>query len=271
MKFLSHLRPWRLASLAALTVLVAGCTAPSTGSSDTRENATLRLHLYAADLVIMSGYALGGDEEVQADMQSALEGMTALVTQMRESGDSARAQKLAPLLAQANAAVTTLSRTALARREAQAAAERSLQVTPQLLARLDELVRAMSAANAPSPQLNIANREIVLADRMSRRITEILRGGDMAVSSADALARDMAVFSQVLDGFRDGGEDLGVARLDSPMERAALDGLENLRAPYVEDVQKVLASGQVLVDASRAIEELGNLRSELLEAAPPRG
>ena len=45
---------------------------------------------------------------------------------------------------------------------------------PQVSARLDEVVRAMSDSGAAASQINIANRQIVLADRMSRRVTEIL-------------------------------------------------------------------------------------------------
>ena len=48
----------------------------------------------------------------------------------------------------------------------------------------------MSDAGAPASQINLANRQIVLADRMSRRVTEILAGGDRAVTAADALSRD---------------------------------------------------------------------------------
>jgi twitching motility protein PilJ len=47
---------------------------------------------------------------------------------------------------------------------------------PQISARLDEVVRAMSDSGAPASQINLANRQIVLADRMSRRVTEILAG-----------------------------------------------------------------------------------------------
>src|SRR6187549_2756028 len=86
---------------------------------------------------------------------------------------------------------------------------------PQISARLDEVVRAMSDSGAPASQINLANRQIVLADRMSRRVTEILAGGDRAVNAADALQRDAAVFAQVLQGLKDGNEEMSVQRVTS--------------------------------------------------------
>mgnify|MGYP006151399455 CR=1 FL=1 len=78
---------------------------------------------------------------------------------------------------------------------------------PRLAFQLDEVVRSLSDANAPASQISIANRQIVLADRMSRRVTEIVAGGENAVSAADALSRDAGVFASVLEGFRDDGVD----------------------------------------------------------------
>jgi twitching motility protein PilJ len=66
---------------------------------------------------------------------------------------------------------------------------------PRLAFQLDEVVRALSDANAPASQISIANRQIVLADRMSRRVTEIIAGGENTVSAADALSRDATVFA----------------------------------------------------------------------------
>jgi hypothetical protein len=42
---------------------------------------------------------------------------------------------------------------------------------------MDEVVRAMTDAAPPTTQITIANRQIVLADRMLRYVTQILQGG----------------------------------------------------------------------------------------------
>src|SRR3546814_20137704 len=48
---------------------------------------------------------------------------------------------------------------------------------PQLQARLDELVRAMSGSGSPSSQVYYALRQVVLSGTMARRVTEIRAGG----------------------------------------------------------------------------------------------
>ena len=102
---------------------------------------------------------------------------------------------------------------------------------PQISARLDEVVRAMSDAGAPASQINLANRQIVLADRMSRRVTEVLAGGERAVNAADALQRDAAVFAQVLQGLKDGNDEIGVFRVSSTQALDAVNAVDKL---YVE-------------------------------------
>ncbi|MBJ7516929.1 MAG: methyl-accepting chemotaxis protein, partial [Stenotrophomonas sp.] len=71
---------------------------------------------------------------------------------------------------------------------------------PGLQAQLNEVVRAMSASGAPSSQIYSALQQVVVAGTMARRVTEMRAGGSTAAAAGDALARDITVFSQVLDG-----------------------------------------------------------------------
>ena len=92
---------------------------------------------------------------------------------------------------------------------------------PGLQAQLNELVRAMSASGAPSSQVYSALQQVVVAGSMARRVTEIRAGGTAAAAAGDALARDITVFSQVLDALRNGNEDLGITAV-----RGAADQVE---------------------------------------------
>ena len=109
---------------------------------------------------------------------------------------------------------------------------------PRLTARLDEVVRAMSDAGAPASQINIANRQIVLANRMAQRVAEIRSGSDQS----DALSRDAAVFSQVLEGLKQGNADLGVVALTSPNARAAVDAVEAQYADAQAEIESILTT-----------------------------
>jgi twitching motility protein PilJ len=123
------------------------------------------------------------------------------------------------------------------------------------------VVRAMSDAGAPASQINIANRQIVLANRMAQRVAEIRSGSDQS----DALSRDAAVFAQVLAGLKQGNDDLGVAALTSPNARAAVDAVEAQYADAQKEIESILttapnlfavqASGDVLSGDAEVLGE----------------
>ncbi|HQZ30614.1 MAG TPA: methyl-accepting chemotaxis protein [Arenimonas sp.] len=136
---------------------------------------------------------------------------------------------------------------------------------PRLAFQLDEVVRALSDANAPASQISIANRQIVLADRMSRRVTEIIAGGENTVSAADALSRDATVFAQVLDGLRNGNEELGVNRLTTAAGLAALDAVETQYGEAQADLDIVLGASADLAEVQGAATQISEESNVLLE------
>lgn len=136
---------------------------------------------------------------------------------------------------------------------------------PQLSARLDEVVRAMSDGGGAASQINIANRQIVLADRMSRRVTEILGGGEKAVSSADALSRDAAVFGQVLTGLKEGNPELGVTKVTAPNALESIDQVEQLYADSQKEMDTILQASTDLFEVQQAAITISDDSNLLLE------
>jgi twitching motility protein PilJ len=136
---------------------------------------------------------------------------------------------------------------------------------PRISARLDEVVRAMSDAGAPASQINIANRQIVLADRMSRRVTEILGGGDRAVTAADALSRDSAVFGQVLAGLKDGNAEMGVTRVGSTAALDAVNQVDQLYADSQKEMESILQASTDLFEVQQASTSISGDSNVLLE------
>jgi len=138
---------------------------------------------------------------------------------------------------------------------------------PQISARLDEVVRAMSDSGAPASQINLANRQIVLADRMSRRVTEILAGGDNAVSAADALSRDSAVFGQVLQGLKEGNDEIGVQRVTSTQALDAVNAVDKLYSDSTKEQEQVLQASTDLFEVQTAAGAISGDSNTLLENA----
>jgi len=135
---------------------------------------------------------------------------------------------------------------------------------PQLQAQLDEVVRAMSAGGAPSSQIYIALRQVVLAATMARRVAEIRAGGPGAALAGDALNRDAAVFVQVLNGLRNGDEAMNVQKLSNAASLGALNQANDQWAAMKKDLDAILASSQNLFRAQSAATELTTGSTRLL-------
>ena len=135
---------------------------------------------------------------------------------------------------------------------------------PQLQAQLDEVVRAMSASGAPSSQIYIALRQVVLAASMARRVAEIRAGGPGAALAGDALNRDAGVFAQVLNGLRNGDQPMNVQKLSNAAALGALNQANGQWVGMKKDLDAILASSQSLFRAQSAATELTTGSTRLL-------
>lgn len=127
---------------------------------------------------------------------------------------------------------------------------------PRIQAQTDQAVNQLTQSGAPIQQVYVASRQLVLADRMLRRVSEILQGGSAAVSAADSLNRDMGFFERFLDALINGNSDLGLA----PVRAAsALEALGQIRQGFEEirpNVEAILASSTDLFEVRGAADEV---------------
>ncbi|MBS3744746.1 MAG: type IV pili methyl-accepting chemotaxis transducer N-terminal domain-containing protein, partial [Wenzhouxiangellaceae bacterium] len=154
-----------------------------------------------------------------------------------------------------NEAERILSRSQLVLDLADAAAEFSTNI-PQLQALSDEAVRLMIQTGTPTSQIYLASRQLVLADRMLRRVGEILGGGGGAISAADAFSREAELFDQVLQGLLLGNEELNIPAVRN---QQVLDALAEIEPVYEEvkiDVDTILAGSSELFEVRDAADEI---------------
>ena len=142
-------------------------------------------------------------------------------------------------------------------------ADRFVQRVPQLQAQLDEVVRGMLASGAPSSQVYLAVREGILAATMARSVAEIQAGGAGASMSGDKLARDAGVFTQVLNGFRQGGAG-EAQRVTSAAAAGSLTQASALWSEMKKDLDAILGSSQDLFRAQTAAANLASGSDKLL-------
>ncbi|KAG1529874.1 hypothetical protein G6F50_017699 [Rhizopus delemar] len=74
-------------------------------------------------------------------------------------------------------------------------------------------------------------------------------GGSAAATAGDALARDITVFSQVLDGLRNGNDELGITAVRGAAAIAALEQSQQKWEAMKQDADAILASSRQLFAA----------------------
>ena len=262
--------------LLALAVLVFGLNTgyatwkgaqlggASTSASD--------LRVYSQQLAVQAREAVGGDaaafaafNETRGQIDGTLEQLT---------GQFGATPGVSGQIDQANATWAPLEQSAAQLADSQEAvmglagrADSFTARVPDLQARLDELVRAMSSSGSPSSQVYYALRQVVLSGTMARRVTEIRAGGAAATAASEGLSRDATLFGTVLAGLRNGDEGSGVAALSNAGALETLGHAEALWEEMKTDLDAILASSGNLVAAQGAADAITAGSETLLEEA----
>ena len=84
------------------------------------------------------------------------------------------------------------------------------QQMPLLNSSMDQVVNILQQRGGSAEQTYTSARQMLLADRMIRRVQEVLQGGDNAQAAADGLQRDAQLYGSVLQGLIEGNPGSGV-------------------------------------------------------------
>jgi twitching motility protein PilJ len=74
------------------------------------------------------------------------------------------------------------------------------QQMPLLNSSMEQVVNILQQRNGSSDEMLGTSRQMLSADRIIRRVQEVLQGGDNAQSAADGLSRDAQLYGNVLKG-----------------------------------------------------------------------
>ncbi|MGH8040996.1 MAG: methyl-accepting chemotaxis protein [Rudaea sp.] len=141
---------------------------------------------------------------------------------------------------------------------------------PVLNSRMDEVVKILTDKSGSPSQVMISSREMLLADRMQRRVQTIVQGGEEAQSAADGLQRDAQFYGAVLAGLISGNPDLNIRAMDNPNARQILADMNKQWTELVGDpVKKLLDSASALQDVKQAADQTAiDSQTMLLKADP---
>lgn len=142
---------------------------------------------------------------------------------------------------------------------------------PILQASSDAVVKRLVAINENRGLIYLASQQLVLADRMLRRMSEILKGGAASIQAADSLDRDARMFQEVMTGMFNGND-----RIKAVTDDQAIESLGRVYAAFDSvqaDIQTVLgamelfdaqtAAADIEIDADLFVEDAEQLREQL--------
>jgi twitching motility protein PilJ len=145
----------------------------------------------------------------------------------------------------------------------------------------DGAIRALTQSGAPTNQLVFASRQLVLADRILRRVAEVLQGGSNAVSAADNLRTDRDLFERVLNALLQGESSLGISRVRNAQALVALGEVNTLYQIIQPQIEIILnssgdlftvrgAADEIFLDSSDAFNHANDLKTAIGEWAETR-
>lgn len=140
-------------------------------------------------------------------------------------------------------------------------------LVPDLQEHTDRVVRHLIESGSPNQQVFAASRQLVLADRMLRRVTEILQGGTHAISAADSLRSEIRLFDQVQAALTKGNQSLGITQVRNQQALASLAQAGSSFDRARPHLQAILASSSDLFEVRGAADEIFLDSGELFNRA----
>ena len=126
------------------------------------------------------------------------------------------------------------------------------QQMPLLNSSMDQVVTILQQRNGSSEQMLGTSRQMLSADRIIRRVQEVLQGGDNAQSAADGLSRDAQLYGNVLTGLINGSADSGVKPINDPNARKILTDMDASWSKLGDPLAKLAAAAGNIADVKQA-------------------
>jgi len=123
---------------------------------------------------------------------------------------------------------------------------------PLLNSSTEQVVNILQQRNGSADQMLGSSRQMLVADRMIRRVQEVLQGGDTAQSAADGLARDAQLYGTVLNGLVGGDSAAGIRAMNDANAQKILKGMQDSWAQLQDPVSKLVSAAGNIIDVKRA-------------------
>jgi len=141
------------------------------------------------------------------------------------------------------------------------------ETVPQLQVEYEKVVEILLQSGAPAAQVAVAQRQLLLAERILGSVNTVLAGDDSAAQAADAFGRDASRFGQVLEGMLGGNPAIQVTRVEDADARARLAEIAELFQFVSGSVDEILETSPELFRVREAASNIFSLSQTLLDEA----
>jgi len=123
---------------------------------------------------------------------------------------------------------------------------------PLLNSSMEQVVNILQQRNGSADQMLGTSRQMLLGDRIIRRVQEVLQGGDSEQASADGMSRDAQNYGEVLKGLQEGNASMGVKQIGDANARKILNDMQANWDKLSDPVAKLVAAAGNIADVKQA-------------------
>jgi twitching motility protein PilJ len=135
---------------------------------------------------------------------------------------------------------------------------------PQITFRMEEVIQTLLRKNAPGEQVYMVTRQLLLADRMLRRVSDVLKGGDQTREAATQFGRDTLTFQRVLAGLLDGNAEMSIRQITEPDVKKYLVEVSEMFSNLGANVNKIQRASTELAEVTEGAKGIVTDSQELL-------
>lgn len=141
------------------------------------------------------------------------------------------------------------------------------ETVPQLQVEYEQVVELLIDGGAASSQVAVAQRQLLLAERILGSVNKVLAGDQDSVQAADMFGRDASLFGRVLAAMREGNAAMGISRVTNQDASERLAEISELFEFVSGSVDEILETSPELFQVRESANTIFSVSQTLLDKA----
>jgi twitching motility protein PilJ len=141
------------------------------------------------------------------------------------------------------------------------------ETIPQLQVEYEEVVELLINGGAPASQVAVAQRQLLLAERILGSVNKVLAGDQDSVQAADMFGRDASLFGRVLSAMREGNGAMKISQVTNQDALERLAEISELFEFVSGSVDEILETSPELFQVRESANTIFSVSQTLLNKA----